>query len=340
MFGVYQKHTVNGQTLESYSFTTPTDDASIFNMTSDVLNAVEITQGEFVTVTSESTSTNTDSQFVFWGLLDFRSLEGFDLFSFGRENGETTPSGLNFGNLLIDMSFDPSAVTPESAFTFDASQLSFDLAGSTAREGSFFNHFPLTISGFTQAEQNTSPTDLGFMGLQSPLSQSTLSFPWYSLNFNVNLGSPGALAAKVGFVASLTAAWSPSSGSGSSYRVFTGLKLPGSSGSKREISIQGIFNITFRTLEIVVLPESNSFILVLYGIGFKFLSFSFPPTGQVNFVLFGNPNATAGENSTLGWYAAYAKPQAKKKTGGTGSSGNLGGPTKLIPLADLMEEDI
>ncbi|MCB0713702.1 MAG: hypothetical protein KDD67_15350 [Ignavibacteriae bacterium] len=311
MNGVYQKHTVNGQTLESYSFTTPADTASIFEMSSNVLNAVEITQGEFVTVTSESSSTETESQFVFWGLLDFRSLTGFDIFSFGRAEGDSTPSGLNYGNLIVEMSFDPSATTPVSVFTFDASQISFDLAGSTARVGSFYNHFPLTISGFTQAKQNTSPNGFGYMGVQSPLNQSTLNFPWYSLNFNLNLGSPGALAAQVGFVASVTAAWSPNSGS--SYKVFTGLKLPGSSGSKREIAIQGIFSISFRTLEIVLLPETNTFILVLYGIGFKFLSFTFPPNGQVNFVLFGNPDAPAGENTSLGWYAAYAKPGKKEE---------------------------
>ncbi|HYP21550.1 MAG TPA: hypothetical protein VEY08_15880, partial [Chloroflexia bacterium] len=203
------------------------------------------------------------------------------------------------------------------------------IAGSQARKGGFFNHFPLTVAGFTQAKEGTTPASLGYMGVQSPLTQSSLAYPWYSLSFNLNLGAPGALAAQAGFVASVAAAWTPNLGQ--DYTVFTGLKLPGSSGSKRQITIEGIFNITFKTLEIIVLPDSNTYILVLYGIGFKFLSFTFPPTGQVNFVLFGDPNSSASGNTSVGWYAAYAKPDAKKSAGST-NSGQLPGPSLMLPI--------
>lgn len=330
MYGSYQKQVVNGQTLESYLFQTQSGQTSIFDMKSNVLNAVQLNKGQFVTVTSQSTATSTLSQFIFWGLLDFKSLPKFDLFSFGREDNSNTPAGLSFGNLVIEMTDDPQDVPAVPQFTFDASQLSFDLAGSTARQNSFFNHFPLTVAGFTQATTGTAPTDLGYMGVQSPLSQSSLVYPWYSLNFNLNLGTPGALAAEVGFVAGLTAAWSPSLGT--NYTVFTGLKLPGSSGSKREITIEGIFNITFKTLEIIALAESNTYILVLYNIAFKFFKFTFPPVGQVNFVLFGDPNASATSNTSLGWYAAYAKPETKK-SGGTSKSGLTARPSQTRLLA-------
>ena len=308
LYGVYQQQQ-GSQEQGSYIFQTKSGQASVFNMTSNVFNAVQFSKGQFVTV--QTNGNQTEAQFLFWGLLDFKALSGFDLFSFGRENSNDPPGGLSFGNLIVDMTFDNTQSQPVPAFTFDAEQLSFDMAGSQARKAGFFNHFPLTVAGLTQAKQGTSPAGLGYMGVQSPLTQSSLVYPWYSLNFNLNLGAPGALAAQAGFVASLAAAWSPKSGQG--YTVFTGLKLPGSSGSKRQISIEGIFNITFKTLEIIVLQESNTFILVLYDIGFKFLSFSFPPTGQVNFVLFGDPNAPSGGNTSLGWYAAYAKPDAKKQ---------------------------
>src|SRR5205085_2079786 len=157
MYGVYQKHVVNGQTLESYLFQTQSGQSSIFDMTSSALNAVLISQGQFVTIypvpltiaasgavrasgtttittttphglaagdtvdingvtdtsfngqfaivsvpspttftyaqasQSDSNSgngtaraTETVSQFIFWGLLDFKALANFDLFSFGR----------------------------------------------------------------------------------------------------------------------------------------------------------------------------------------------------------------------------------------------------------------
>jgi hypothetical protein len=215
---------------------------------------------------------------------------------------------------MIDMTDDPEANPPTPTFVFDASQLSFDMAGSTARAASFFNHFPLTVDSFTQAKMGATPAAAGYMGVQSPLNQASLQYPWYSLNFNLNLGTPGALAAQVGFVASLTAAWAPSPATSKTYSVFTGLRLPGSSGAKRQISIEGIFNITFKTLEIMTVPGTSAFILVLYNIGFSFLSFTFPPTGQVNFVLFGDPDSSS-DNTTLGWYAAYAKPAAQSGSG-------------------------
>jgi hypothetical protein len=323
MFGVYQSQDVNGTQQDSYSFQTADGQISTFDMKSQVLNAVTITQGQFVTITSTSTSTETQSQFVFWGLLDFRSLKNFDIFSFGRDSGDGDPTvtamGLNYANLAVDMDYfpnNPPTVPAVTNYTFDASRLTFDLAGSHIRQGGFYNHFPLTLAGFTQAQQGVTPADVGYMGVQSPLNQSNLSFPWFSMNFNLNLGTPGALAADVGFIASLTAAWSPNAGV--DYRVFTGLQMPGSNGAKRQISIEGIFAINFKTLEIIAVPASNTYILVLYGIAFSFLSFNFPPSGQVNFVLFGNPNPTPGD-TTLGWYAAYAKEGTKTDGGGKSS---------------------
>jgi hypothetical protein len=489
MYGVYQKHVVNGQTLESYLFQTQSGQNSIFDMTSRTLNAVLIAQGQFVTIypvpltiasngavrasgittitttaphnlaTGDSVEINgvtdtsftgqfsiasvpspttftyaqanepdansgngtardteTISQFVFWGQLDFKALANFDLFSFGRPtwqigassasgavrsnnvttitttaphglntgspfavagvsdssfNGQftvasvpsptsltyaqtgkpdaksgngtvavTTPAGLSFGNLIIEMTYD-SASTQPAAFIFDATQLSFDLADSFSRPDSFFRHFPLTVGGFTQAKSGTTPSGQGFMSLQTPLPQSSLVYPWYSLNFNLNLGSPGALAAQVGFVATMAAAWSPSTEDSSSYKVFTGLQLPGSSGSKQAISIEGLFNITFKTLEIIAIPESNTYILVLYNIGFKFFSFSFPPTGQVNFVLFGDPGSTTTSDTSLGWYAAYAKPATNGSGGTSGTGGTSQSGLLVQPRAALvaLEED-
>jgi len=311
MFGVFQQQVLPDGTVEqSYLFQTAEDTTVVLDMQSQVLNAIQINKGQFITQTSSSTSTETDTRFVFWGLIDFVSLSGFDLFSFGREMGATDPAGLSFANLAIDMSFQSSDPSQQS-FTFDAGQLSFDLAGSYARAESFFNHFPLTLTALNQAKSGTSPTGLGFMSVQSPLNQSSLQYPWFSLNFNLNLGTVGALAGEVGFVASFIAAWSPNS---SNYSVFTGLSLPGSNGGKREISLEGVLKLTFNTLEIIVDNSSGNlaYILIFYNMALKFLSKSFPPTGQINIVLFGDPNSQ-GDNTSLGWYAAYAKPQSNTK---------------------------
>ncbi len=317
LLGYYLQQVLpDGTTQDSYFFQTAQGSSITLNMQSQVLNAVQINKAQYITQSSAAPSSppssQTQTRFVFWGLLDFVELEGFDLFSFGRETTSppnTTPAGLNFANLALDLSV-PTDDPSQQTFTFDASQISFDLAGSYARTESFFNRFPITLTGLTQAKVGTTPTGAGFMSVQSPLNQSSLNYPWFSLNFNLNLGTLGALAGEVGFVASFVAAWSPGS---DTYRVFTGLSLPGSNGGKREISIEGVLKLTFKTLAIVVDTSSGTpaYILVFFNIVLSFLSKTFPP-GQLNVVLFGDPDPQ-GDNSTLGWYAAYAKPQSNTK---------------------------
>jgi len=219
--------------------------------------------------------------------------------------------------------FTPGATTPPT-FTFDAGGLSIDLAGSQARGASFYQHFPLTLSGFVQAQQGATPQGLGYMGIQSPLTQASLEFPWYGLFFDLNMGTVGALAGSVGFVASLCVAWSPSK---SAYNVFVGLKLPGSSGGEKQISIEGVIAITFKTIQMFVQTKGTetAYTLALNGIALKVLSLSLPTSGQMNIVLFGDPEAKAGSsNATLGWYAAYAKPGTQGgKPGGSGNQALL-----------------
>lgn len=332
LYGVYQKTEVNGQIIESYTFQTQSGQDANFAMTSQTLNAVIMAKAQFVTVTSDTTATDVTSQFLFWGLIDFIELESadestvFDAFSFGRQSSGDR-AGLAFSNLILSMSFNPQTPQQPPTFSFDASNLAIDIAGSTPRPHSLFQHLPLTVAGITQAQQTSAPTDLGFMGVQTPLTQSALAFPWFSLNYNLNLGTPGALAAAAGFVASLTVAWSPAQ-PGGGYKVFLGLKLPGSSGAKRSIPIEGLFDISFKSLQIVS-PEPDTFVLVLYGIGFSFFSFTFPPSGQVNFALFGDPGAQGKGDTSLGWYAAYAKSGGSSPSGGNGKALTSAGPKAL-----------
>ncbi|MDT3395912.1 hypothetical protein RKE29_04510 [Streptomyces sp. B1866] len=304
LYGTCDRHATGSGVEESYSFQTRSGEPSVFTMAGKVLTAVRLARGQFVTVTPKNAAGRTEARFLFWGLLDFAALDGFDAFSFGREPDAKAPDGLAFGGLTVGMTFDPQAARPDPVFSFDAAHLSFDRAASTARESSPYRHLPLALPTFTQAKEGATPTGEGFLGVQTPLSQSALEYPWYSLDFDLDLGTPGALAAAAGFTATLTVAWSPTGGA--AYSVFTGLRLPGASGSKRAISVQGLFDITFKTLEILRLGEKE-YVLVLYGIGLRFFVITFPPTGQVDFVLFGDPGSESGGTS-LGWYAAYAKP--------------------------------
>ena len=51
---------------------------------------------------------------------------------------------------------------------------------------------------------------------------------------------------------------------------------------------------------------STAYLLKIKKVALKFFVLSFPPSGQTEIVIFGNPDAT-DSNDAVGWYAAYAK---------------------------------
>src|SRR5262249_20294828 len=139
-------------------------------------------------------------------------------------------------------------------FAFNARQMSFDLVHSRARDASLFQRFPLTLAGLIQADEGTTPQSLGFSSVDAPLGQAGVKYPWFGLQFLLDLGTPGALAARVEFRATLLAAWSPSP-RGLSF--FLGLALPGMTGGKREITLQGALKLAVGGFQFTVSPESE-----------------------------------------------------------------------------------
>jgi len=318
--GVYQEH----DGVPSYVFLTQAASTFAIN-TVQVLESVTLSQGEFITQATESETDTVQSQFKFWGSMAFKELE-FDAFSFGPgPNG----AGLSFANLAIDMATvvaeDPDEPSTMS-FTFDPSHLIFDTSTSSARSNSLYARFPLKLVGFTGSGISPLPTQRGFMSISSPLTQGQLADPWYGLQFELQLGSMGGLAEKADFVATVLVAWTPASGA--AYNVWLGLKLPGSTGGQREISLQGIFAIKMQNILFLASTTNGttSYVLRLQTITFSFLSLSLPPNARIDFLLFGDPAGT--DNKNLGWYAVYdqgVKPKPKKPTPIPG----LGGSTSL-----------
>jgi len=100
--------------------------------------------------------------------------------------------------------------------------------------------------------------------------------------------------------------------------VFVGLRLPGSSGGKKELTIQGLIKIAFKSMQFQVGATGGagathySYVLKLRNIVLRFLVFSFPPKAQTEIIIFGDPggNGNPADEKTLGWYAAYLKGPA------------------------------
>jgi hypothetical protein len=332
LYGVFQHQTIAGKVHDTYLFQTAQNAPKVFPLAKgSVFEQIQIASAQFVTQLDSSDGL-THTYFALAGLLDFADLEGLDLFSFG---GETTANvqGLAYNKLLVHMVFDP-AMQSSSVFAFDANGIAFDTSNSTARLNSLYQHFPITLTSLIQADSVSSPGGMGYLGVQSPLTQSALVYPWYGLTFDLDLGSLGALAAKAGFVASLLAAWSPSSGTP---KIFLGLKLPGSDGGKGTISIEGVLNLGFRAI-VLGRNGDSTYYLLLNALALKFLSLTFPPGGQIDMALFGNP--ADEHNSSLGWYAAYTKDQAQQSGGAKDRAAHAALRSKGVPPLALPPERV
>jgi hypothetical protein len=276
---------------------------------SAVIGDVEILKAQFATdPPAADAPDSTAGRFTFWGRLNFRRLAKFDVLSFGPEDDPAAPGEtfLSFAGLVVTMRF-PTARPHERAFAFEPRGMTFDIRRSRPRAESLYAKFPLKFTGMLYS---SGPTDkqldeYGFMPVKTPLGGRKIEpGAWYALTFDLDLGSGGALAGQ-SLVASIVAAWAPGQPN-----LFVGLRLPGSSGGKREIALQGVLKIVFKSIEFVVgdADGAASYLLKLKNIQLKFMVLSIPPSGQTEIIIFGDPHASPdSETKTVGWYAAYAK---------------------------------
>ncbi|WP_210521569.1 hypothetical protein [Hymenobacter terricola] len=270
----------------------------VLQVQSPVLGAVEVVKATFNTLVSQTKDDQLiSSVFSLWGYLDFNALTGFDLLSYGTPN-----TGLSFANLNVNLSF-PLATPAAVTYAFDISQVSFDPSQSNVRPGSLVNHFPLQLTGITSGDKANSPAAQGYLSVNLPsLAQKQgVSGPWYGLQFNLNMGTLGALAGSLGFNSVFLMAWNVG-GTGAT----AGLKLPGVNPQAPFFSLQGVLRLNIGSVLLTVADDKVSYLMKINDIALKFLVLSFPPNGSVNFFLFGNPNATATPQS-LGWYTAYTQ---------------------------------
>ncbi|WP_444890507.1 hypothetical protein [Microbulbifer sp. DLAB2-AA] len=324
----------------TYTFTESGD--TKFYLAGNVLQVVELLKANFSTLkphqsgATGATAAQVNSVFSLWGYLNFGPLgagvtgpsgstgatgatgstaaQGFDLFSFGSQPGQLAADsevGLCFSNLNIDLNF-PLLNPSEKTFALDVRHTAFDLGQSSMRPDSLYRHFPLQVSGLIQGSQQDSAFAQGFLPIAVPsMSAQTLDSEWYGLVFDIDFGSPGALAAKGGFTGKLVAQWSPGTtflgGSGQSfYKAAAVLSLPGVTLQSKFLDLEGVLKVDINQIEFLVTPETHAYLLKLNQIALKFLGVKIPPSAQIDFFLFGNPEPGAKPGS-LGWYGAYQK---------------------------------
>lgn len=223
---------------------------------------------------------------------------------------------LLFSNLIITMMFQRDQPGVEPAFGFDATQLAFDLKRSQVRPNSLYAKFPITLTNVIRISELSQPS--GYLAVTTPLASSGMPTDGYGLVFDLNLGGLGSLAGAAKFVAKLLIAWAPNTEVNQSEpQVHVGLQLPGISGDVLGFPLQSVIKLSFKKVQFVVDSASGGYLLKIKNVALKLLTLSFPPNGQTELIVFGNPNSS--DKDTVGWYAAYAKEPAALPEGQSGS---------------------
>ena len=314
--GLYDKR--NGNT--SYAFAITKVDQ--LNLASTALSNVKISGVQLTTV-GETGGAALTTRFYISGALAFNEQENFDLFSYEK---------LGFSNLILDMNFNLGDLgpdkTPKKTFSFDPTALIFGKTTVQTRENSLVPNFPVDLSGLiyntpnlaTKEKPAVTPASLSYIPVDAPLATMPIlaTDAWYALRFNVNLGSLGALTAKVGFNAEIILAWSPGVANNKT-QVF--IKMPFSGGKPdKGFSLQGILKFAVGDIMFLSTPaedrEKVQYAMVFTQIGLSLLGLKLPRTGNTIFYLFGNPEGNQGDASTgnLAWFGAYqAKKEEKEK---------------------------
>ena len=267
------------------------------------------------------------SWFALTGFLDFKLVHAeageddvypLDVFSFGTaadEPVEQPRRGLAFANLGILMTFPPDDPS-DSLMALDAGEILFDLATSTAREGSLFRQFALDVRGLVSGDLRNPPARAGYTAVATPARLNGVAgSTWWGIDFQLPLGSAGNLAGKAGLTAHLLTAWAPGRRGGrlagrkaEGYSAMLAVLLPGSGGGAGLISLQTVLRLSVGQLFLRYDRERSAFLLVFGEIALRVLGLGKLPPGTSTAILYGDPHGT-GSPSGLGWYAVYQREE-------------------------------
>lgn len=310
--GSYQR--IGGQ--PSYSFSLLGD--NVYQTNGAALASVDIRDCRMETAAAPVDGLLT-ANFVLSGRLAFVEIPEFDLFGYGP--GTLVNGYLSFQGLVVSMAF-PMQTPEQQRFTSGEAGVGFDTGpgASLARPSSLVENFPLRLNGLVaapdlaapgQPPEGATPESLGFTSIGAPLDQLPLTAPWYGLSLALDMGTLGALTGAIGLKITLLAAWGPEPVAGDP-PVYLGIKLGMANAINGSLPLQGVLKLGFRNFLFETWRDSEdrlNYLLRMRRFALSVLAWSFPP-GNADLLLFGAPGSP---KTSLGWYAAYAKDDDKKK---------------------------
>lgn len=302
----------DGSTVTIYVFRSP--EAVTLNFPQSlILNYLQATRIDFNTLTPAKNSTKVQSVFRFWGLLNFKTMPGLDIFSFGDpDSNGGAPSGLSLSNLQVHMNFDTGGIAESLCFSFDATQVALDSkTTSPARKASLFAGLPLTLDTIDSSASGT-PQGAGYLPVLVPAFaqkaavrvQALNQQSWFGVAFVLNFGSMGSLAPLSAFNARLVAAWSPNGTNGPQAALL--IRLPGTSPGVKQLSLQSVLKLSIDAIvaELSVNGDSQAIVVTFTNIGLSILGKKLPSGAAISVALSGGD---ANTQKSVGWYASFLR---------------------------------
>jgi hypothetical protein len=298
--GSYESH----DDTVTYTFLAELDKE--FQMDSDVITKVVLEKVQLSTLDAKPSPHAPEDRDIttkigFWGTLEFGRLTDFDLFAFER---------LAFADLALKFPFTLKGdkridLHPPEFYPGD---IRFDVSVSKKRQEALLKNFPIRLTGFSFDTRGIQLAESGFFPLDVPGIEPA-DKARFALMLQLDFGSTGGLGSKVkGLDCDVLLGWDPTQKG----KLTFGIKLPPSTGNRREIGIQGVLLIRFRDFMFKKLELADQgrprYVLLLSDFQLVFLNRQLPPGGSFSTLLFVDPDVTgAGDQSNLGWFLAYRK---------------------------------
>jgi hypothetical protein len=245
------------------------------------------------------------TRFALSGRLKMQTLKDVDMLSY---------DSISFSALYIDMQVNINAAQHSKRFRFNPADIALNPTESEPRKDSLVAHFPITLESLKYfgappsdiSSPTVMPSSIGYQAVEAPLNYNPIKSTWYALQFNLNLGTMGALAAKAGFDAKVLLSWSPGV---KNKAVQIWIKTPFTGGGGKQFSLQGVLKLVTQSIRLEKHPAKPQYAMLFTNIKVSLLGLKFPPSGNTLLYLFGNPNESSTGDAAgignLGWFGAY-----------------------------------
>lgn len=235
-----------------------------------------------------------EGDFILSGGILFHKLEGFDLFSFGGESGETEgqekDSCLAFSGLAV--------VKQGTSYSVNYEEIRLLTDQSRARQNSFVDCFPARATALGRGAQKL-PADLSYTSIRCPIPQGVIEAPYFYLQYEIPIGGLGGAGREADVKLSMIAAWSE----GENTPYYIGIRWEENGNPVTGLCLQSFLDFRFRSASIrVFTEEETSYQMEFHDFKLSAFGFSFPPGNQTLFLL--GDRKYPGK---VGWYTAYKK---------------------------------